>query len=51
MALIGYWSLNNTLLVENSGNGLDLQLFFYSAAYTTAHRNNGFDFDTTNGIV
>jgi hypothetical protein len=49
MALIGYWSLDKTL-VENSGNRLDLQLFFGSAAYTTAYRNNGFDFDTTNGI-
>jgi hypothetical protein len=50
MALTGYWSLHNTLLVENSGNGLDLQLFLGSAAYTTANRNNGFDFETTNGI-
>jgi hypothetical protein len=42
-------TLDNTL-VENSGNGLDLQLFFGSAAYATAKRNNSFDFDTTNGI-
>jgi hypothetical protein len=49
MALIGYWSLDNTL-VENSDKGLDLQLFFGSAAYTTSHRNNSFDFNTTNGI-
>lgn len=49
MALIGYWSRDNTL-VENSGNGLDLQLYFGSSAHTTPHRKNGFDFDTTNCI-
>jgi hypothetical protein len=48
MTLIRYQSSLDNTLVENSGNGLDIQLFFGSVAYTTAHRNNSFD--TTNGI-
>ncbi|MGH9877809.1 MAG: LamG-like jellyroll fold domain-containing protein, partial [Nitrososphaerales archaeon] len=50
MTLVGYWTFNQHLMDEISGNSFNLSLSFGTELYTPAQLNHGFDFNGTTGL-